>query len=427
MLDPHILRTDSQNIAARLRTRGFDFDAAAYTALEETRKKLQVETQTLQQERNQQSKSIGQAKARGEDIAPLLQHVAKLGEVLEEKKQALTALLEQIEAIALTLPNLPDASVPVGGSEDDNQEIYCSGQPPTFDFEPKSHDALGEALGSMDFGMGSKLAGSRFVVMTGQLAKLQRALTQFMLDVQTNTHGYEEIYVPYLVNAESLQGTGQLPKFGDELFKIEGDFPYYLIPTAEVPVTNTVRDTILSADSLPKRYVCHSPCFRSEAGSYGKDTKGLIRQHQFEKVELVWITTPDASADALLSLRRHAEVVLEKLGLPYRTVALCTGDLGASAIKTYDLEVWLPSQKTYREISSCSNMGDFQARRMQARYRAEGASETTLLHTLNGSGLAVGRTLVALLENYQDEAGVIHIPDVLHPYMGGVKQLSPNT
>lgn len=423
MLDPHILRTDPKGVASRLKTRGFEFNDAEYSALEEARKALQVETQNLQQERNQQSKSIGQAKARGEDIAPLLAHVAKLGALLEDKKQALAVLLEQIEAIALTLPNLPDASVPVGRNEDDNQEIYCSGKPPVFDFEPKSHDALGEALGQMDFGMGAKLAGSRFVVMTGQLAKLQRALTQFMLDTHIDMHGYEEIYVPYLVNAESLKGTGQLPKFGDELFKIEGDFPYYLIPTAEVPVTNTVRDTILLEDVLPKRYVCHSPCFRSEAGSYGKDTKGLIRQHQFEKVELVWVTTPDGSADALESLRRHAEIILEKLGLPYRTVALCTGDLGASAVKTYDLEVWLPSQNTYREISSCSNMGDFQARRLQARYRADGTSDTALVHTLNGSGLAVGRTLVALLENYQDASGVIHIPEVLHAYMGGVKQL----
>tara|TARA_R110002126_G_scaffold239409_2_gene382718 strand:- start:5551 stop:6837 length:1287 start_codon:yes stop_codon:yes gene_type:complete len=425
MLDPHILRTDSNGVATRLKTRGFDFDAAEYMALDEARKTLQVETQHLQQDRNQQSKSIGQAKARGEDIAPLLAQVAKLGEELDEKKQALTALLEKIENISLTLPNMPDASVPVGRSEDDNQEVFVSGKPVAFDFEPQSHDALGEALGQMDFGMGSKLTGSRFVVMTGQLAKLQRALTQFMLDVQTNMHGYEEIYVPYLVNAESLQGTGQLPKFGDELFKIEGDFPYYLIPTAEVPVTNTVRDMILSEDALPKRYVCHSPCFRSEAGSYGKDTKGLIRQHQFEKVELVWITTPEKSAEALESLRGHAEAILEQLGLPYRTVALCTGDLGASAVKTYDLEVWLPSQNAYREISSCSNMGDFQARRMQARYRAEGASETTLLHTLNGSGLAVGRTLVAVLENYQDASGVIHIPKALRAYMGGIKQLLP--
>lgn len=426
MLDPHILRTDPKGVAARLKTRGFDFDAAEYIALDEARKILQVETQNLQQTRNQQSKSIGQAKARGEDIAPLLATVAKLGEQLEEKKQALSVLLEKIENIALTLPNLPDASVPVGRSEEENQEVYVSGKPVMFDFKPKSHDALGEALGHMDFGMGSKLAGSRFVVMTGPLAKLQRALTQFMLDVQTNLHGYEEIYVPYLVNEESLQGTGQLPKFGEELFKIEGDFPYYLIPTAEVPVTNTVRNMILSEDALPKRYVCHSPCFRSEAGSYGKDTKGLIRQHQFEKVELVWITTPEKSMEALESLRRHAEVILEKLGLPYRTVALCTGDLGASATKTYDLEVWLPSQNTYREISSCSNMGDFQARRMQARYRAEGDVDTTLVHTLNGSGLAVGRTLVAVLENYQDASGVIHIPEVLHTYMGGVKQLTPN-
>ncbi len=425
MLDPHILRTDPTGVSRRLKTRGFDFNAAEYMVLEESRKALQVETQRFQQERNQQSKLIGQAKARGEDVTPLLAQVAKLGEYLDEKKRALSVVLEKIEAVALALPNLPDPSVPVGRSEEDNQEIYVSGKPTVFDFEPQSHDALGEALGQMDFGMGSKLAGSRFVVMTGQLAKLQRALTQFMLDVQTQTHGYEEMYVPYLVNAESLQGTGQLPKFGEDLFKIEGDFSYYLIPTAEVPVTNTVRNMILSENDLPKRYVCHSPCFRSEAGSYGKDTKGLIRQHQFEKVELVWFTTPEASAAALETLRRHAEVILELLGLPYRTVALCTGDLGASATKTYDLEVWLPSQNTYREISSCSNMGDFQARRMHARYRAEGASETTFLHTLNGSGLAVGRTLVALLENYQDASGVIHIPDVLHTYMGGVKQLVP--
>jgi len=425
MLDPHILRTDPKAVAARLKTRGFDFNVVEYIALEETRKILQVETQSLQQERNQQSKAIGQAKARGENIAQLLAHVAELGALLEEKKQALTVLLEKIDSIALTLPNLPDASVPIGRSEDDNQEIYRSGTPTTFDFEPQSHDTIGEALGQMNFAMGSKLAGSRFVVMTGQLAKLQRALTQFMLDTHIEAHGYEEIYVPYLVNEKSLEGTGQLPKFGDELFKIEGDFPYYLIPTAEVPVTNTVRDTILSKDVLPKRYVCHSPCFRSEAGSYGKDTKGLIRQHQFEKVELVWMTTPEASSDALESLRRHAEVILEKLGLPYRTVALCTGDLGASAAKTYDLEVWLPSQNMYREISSCSNMGDFQARRMQARYRDEG-SEISLLHTLNGSGLAVGRTLVALLENYQDKAGAVHIPEILHPYMGGVKILTPH-
>ncbi len=426
MLDAHFLRTNSTEIASRLKTRGFDFDAAAFDALESQRKTLQVETEQLQFERNQASKSIGQAKARGEDIAPLLKQVAHLGELLDEKKQALATLLEEIKSIALSLPNLPDTSVPVGRDEADNQEIHRSGVPRVFEFEPKSHDELGEALGQMDFAMGAKLTGSRFVVMTGALAKLHRALIQFMLDIQTNTHGYEEIYVPYMVNQESLIGTGQLPKFGEDLFKLEGEFPYYLIPTAEVPVTNTVRDRILAEDDLPKRYVCHSPCFRSEAGSYGKDTKGMIRQHQFEKVELVWITKPEDSADALESLRRHAEVILEMLGLPYRTVALCTGDLGASAQKTYDIEVWLPSQNTYREISSCSNTGDFQARRMQARYRS-GDKETQFVHTLNGSGLAVGRTMVALLENYQDESGVIHIPAVLQPYMQGLKQLSPGS
>ncbi|MCH9755854.1 MAG: serine--tRNA ligase [Gammaproteobacteria bacterium] len=424
MLDPHLLRTDLDGVAARLKTRGFTVDVAAFNALETTRKTLQVETETLQSERNQASKKIGAAKARGEDIAPLLKQVATLGDTLDQKKQALTVLLEKINAFALTLPNLPDASVPTGHDEADNQEVHRFGEPKTFDFEPKSHDELGEALGQMDFAMGAKLTGSRFVVMTGALAKLHRALIQFMLDVQINTHGYEEIYVPYMVNQDSLLGTGQLPKFGEDLFKLEGEFPYYLIPTAEVPVTNTVRDTILPEADLPKRYVCHSPCFRSEAGSYGKDTKGMIRQHQFEKVELVWVTKPEASDEALESLRRHAEVVLEMLDLPYRTVTLCTGDMGASAQKTYDIEVWLPSQNTYREISSCSNMGDFQARRMQARYRDSG--DTKLVHTLNGSGLAVGRTLVALLENYQDEAGVIHIPSVLQPYMHGLQKLLPS-
>ncbi|MDF1677234.1 MAG: serine--tRNA ligase [Legionellaceae bacterium] len=422
MLDPHLLRTAPDEVAERLRTRGFTFDVAEFKALEAERKALQVETENLQFERNQASKKIGGAKARGEDIAPLLEAVASLGDTLDKKKQALSALLEQIQALTLELPNLPDVSVPIGRDEADNQEVHRFGKPRVFEFEPKAHDDLGEALGMMDFAMGAKLTGSRFLVMTGALAKLHRALIQFMLDVQINTHGYEEIYVPYMVNQDSLLGTGQLPKFGEDLFKLDGELPYYLIPTAEVPVTNTVRDTILSEAELPKRYVCHSPCFRSEAGSYGKDTKGMIRQHQFEKVELVWVTKPKDSADALEALRRHAEVILEMLDLPYRTVVLCTGDMGAGAQKTYDIEVWLPSQNTYREISSCSNMGDFQARRMQARYRA--GNDVSLVHTLNGSGLAVGRTLVALLENYQDEVGTIHIPLVLQPYMQGLSQLA---
>jgi seryl-tRNA synthetase len=421
MLDPHLLRTDLEAVARRLKTRGFELDVAAFQTLEAQRKTLQVETETLQCERNQHSKAIGAAKARGEDMKPLLDKVAHLGDTLNQKKQELAALLDALELKMMSIPNLPDASVPVGLDEADNQEVHRFGTPPVFDFKPKSHDELGEALGQMDFAMGSKLTGSRFVVMTGGMARLHRALIQFMLDIQIGTHGYEEIYVPYIVNSDSLHATGQLPKFGEDLFKLEGEQAYYLIPTAEVPVTNTMRDTITLKDALPKRYVCHSPCFRSEAGSYGKDTKGMIRQHQFEKVELVWVTTPERSDEALEALRHHAEVVLEQLGLAYRTVLLCTGDMGASAQKTYDLEVWLPSQNTYREISSCSNTGDFQARRMQARYRD--ADEIKLTHMLNGSGLAVGRTLVALIENYQDEAGVIHIPEVLHPYMQGMTEL----
>jgi seryl-tRNA synthetase len=423
MLDPHFLRTHSDEVATRLKTRGFEFDAVLFNTLEVQRKALQVETEQLQFERNQASKSIGQAKARGEDIAPLLKKVASLGDVLDAKKQALAALLEQINQLVISLPNLPDASVPIGRDEADNQEVHQFGTPKVFDFEPKSHDVLGEALGQMDFAMGAKLTGSRFVVMKGAIAKLHRALIQLMLDVQINTHGYEEVHVPYMVNQASLLGTGQLPKFGEDLFKLEGEFPYYLIPTAEVPVTNMVRDTIVPEADLPMRYVAHTPCFRSEAGSYGQDTKGMIRQHQFEKVELVWITKPEDSMKALEQLRRHAEVILEMLELPYRTVTLCTGDMGASAQKTYDIEVWLPSQNTYREISSCSNTGDFQARRMQARYRPSAEKETQFVHTLNGSGLAVGRTLVALLENYQNASGSINIPAVLQPYMQGLKML----
>jgi seryl-tRNA synthetase len=423
MLDPRLLRENPQLIAKQLQTRGFKFDVNAFTALEEERKTLQVATQALQNERNQRSKDIGLAKARNEDITSMREEVNRIGDELETKKAELAKTLQQIEAISLTLPNLPHPSVPVGQDEHDNQEIRRWGNPTSFDFPVKSHDELGEALGQMDFPLAAKITGSRFVVLKSQLARLQRALTQFMLDTHINKHGYQEIYVPYIVNADSLLGTGQLPKFEADLFKLTTESPYYLTPTAEIPVTNTVRDTIIDNALLPIRYVCHSPCFRSEAGSYGKDTKGMIRQHQFEKVELIWITTPDRSYDALEQLTSHAEFILQELQLPYRTVALCTGDIGPAAAKTYDLEVWLPSQNTYREISSCSNTESYQARRMQARYRHPETREMELVHTLNGSGLAVGRTLVAIMENYQDKAGNIRIPDVLRPYMGGLERI----
>ena len=421
MLDPHLLRDNPQLVADQLQKRGFKFDVPAFIALDAQRKALQVATQALQNERNQRSKDIGLAKSRNEDITPMRVDVGRISDEMEAKKAELAAVLHQIEDISLRLPNIPHASVPVGRNEEDNQEVRRWGTPSVFDFEVKSHDALGEALGQMDFALASKITGSRFVVMKSQLAKLHRALIQFMLDVHTEEHGYQEIYVPYIVNADSLRGTGQLPKFEEDLFKLQGDAGYYLTSTAEIPVTNTVRDMILNVESLPIRYACHSPCFRSEAGSYGKDTKGLIRQHQFEKVELVWITTPESSYDALEQLTGHAESILQRLELPYRVLSLCTGDMGASAAKTYDLEVWLPSQNTYREISSCSNTESFQARRMQTRYRNPETNDMELVHTLNGSGLAVGRTLVAIMENYQDKDGNIHIPQALRAYMGGVK------
>ena len=424
MLDPHLLRENPQSIAQLLLTRGFCFDVNAYVVLEEKRKALQVATQALQNERNQRSKEIGQAKARNEDISSMREDVNRLSDELDIQKTELEVVLKQIEAICLGLPNLPHPSVPVGRDEKDNQEVRRWGEVLSFDFVVKSHDELGEALGQMDFALAAKITGSRFVVMKGQLARLHRALIQFMLDVHTDEHGYQEIYVPYIVNTDSLLGTGQLPKFENDLFKLAGEAGYYLTSTAEIPVTNTVRDTILNVESLPIRYACHSPCFRSEAGSYGKDTKGMIRQHQFEKVELVWITTSESSYDALEQLTSHAESILQRLQLPYRVLALCTGDMGAGAAKTYDLEVWLPSQNTYREISSCSNMESFQARRMQARYRHTESREMELVHTLNGSGLAVGRTLVAIMENYQDKEGNIHIPVVLQPYMGGLDVIS---
>ena len=354
------------------------------------------------------------------ELLPMRDEVNCLGIELEQKKAELQDVLNQLEGIALSLPNIPHETVPVGKDEQDNQEVRRWGIPATFDFQVKSHDVLGEALGQMDFALAAKITGSRFVVMKGQLARVHRALIQFMLDTHTQDHGYQEIYVPYIINADSLFGTGQLPKFEEDLFKLTGDNNYYLTSTAEIPVTNTVRDTILDAEVLPVRYACHSPCFRSEAGSYGRDTKGMIRQHQFEKVELVWITKPEDSYTILEQLTHHAEVILQQLQLPYRVLALCTGDMGASAAKTYDLEVWLPSQNTYREISSCSNMEAFQARRMKARYRQAETREIELVHTLNGSGLAVGRTLVAIMENYQDKEGNIHIPAVLRPYLGGM-------
>jgi seryl-tRNA synthetase len=421
MLDAQLLRDNPQFVAEQLKRRGFVFDIDAFISLEDKRKALQVATQALQNERNQRSKVIGQAKARGEDIEPMREEVNRLGQELDAKKIELEQVLQQLETITLSLPNLPHESVPIGKDESDNVELRRWGTIPSFDFPVKSHDELGEALGEMDFGLAAKITGSRFVVMKGQLARLHRALIQFMLDIHTQEHNYQEIYVPYIVNADSLLGTGQLPKFEDDLFKLRGEQDYYLISTSEISVTNTVRDTILPVESLPIRHACHSPCFRSEAGSYGKDTKGMIRQHQFEKVELVWITTPETSYEALECLVQHAEVILQRLNLAYRVVTLCSGDMSAGATKTYDLEVWLPSQNRYREISSCSNTEAYQARRMKARYRHPVTKETELVHTLNGSGLAVGRTLVAILENYQDKEGNIHIPQALQPYLPGLK------
>lgn len=421
MLESQLLREKPQFVASKLEARGFQFDVAAYSALEEKRKSLQVSTQALQNERNLRSKAIGDAKSRGENIESMREEVNQLGHNLEQQKLELAEVLKQIENIASTLPNIPDDSVPVGKDEQDNQEVRRWGTIPEFDFAVKSHDELGEHLGQMDFALAAKITGSRFVVMKNNIARLHRALIQLMLDTHTQKHDYLEVNVPYIVNSDSLFGTGQLPKFEEDLFKLTGDQGYYLTSTAEIPVTNMVRDTIISADTLPLRFTCHSPCFRSEAGSYGKDTKGMIRQHQFEKVELVWITKPEESYDALEHLTSHAEAILKSLELPYRVVTLCTGDLGASAAKTYDLEVWLPSQNTYREISSCSNMEAFQARRMKARFKNPQTNEMELVHTLNGSGLAVGRTLVAILENYQKSDGSIRIPKALQPYMGGLE------
>lgn len=424
MLDPKFLRTELDVTAQRLASRGFTLDTAHLSKLEETRKSLQVETEELQASRNAISKSIGQAKSRGEDVGAIMAQVGDLGAKLDAKKAELTELLHTINLIAMSTPNLPDESVPVGKDETENQEVRRWGTPRSFDFAVKDHLDLGEALGGLDFKSAVKVTGSRFIVMKGQIARLNRALGQFMLDLHTQEHGYTETYVPLLVNEDSLLGTGQLPKFGEDLFHTkpatEEGQGLSLIPTAEVPLTNLVRDTIVEANELPLKFTAQTSCFRSEAGSYGRDTRGLIRQHQFEKVELVQIVQPEDSMQALEELTLHAEKVLQLLGLPYRTMLLCTGDMGFGASKTYDLEVWLPAQNTYREISSCSNMKDFQARRMQARYRNPADNKPALLHTLNGSGLAVGRTLVAILENYQNADGSITVPEALHSYMGGI-------
>lgn len=425
MLDAKLLRTDTDNIATQLAKRGFALDTATLNALEEQRKAIQVKTQDLQNERNTRSKSIGQAKARGEDIAPLLAAVSQLGNELDAAKAEQDEVLSKINDIASAIPNLLDESVPEGKDEDDNVEIKRWGTPREFDFEVKDHVDLGFAVDKgLDFESGAKLAGTRFAVMRGKIAKLHRALAQFMLDMHTEEHGYQEMYVPYLVNANSLYGTGQLPKFGEDLFHTDlSGKNFSLIPTSEVPLTNMYRDEIVDEAELPIKMTAHTPCFRSEAGSGGRDIRGLIRQHQFDKVEMVQLVKPENSFDALDELTGHAEAILEKLELPYRTMTLCSGDVGFSATKTFDLEVWLPAQNTYREISSCSNMGAFQARRMQARFRNSETNKPELLHTLNGSGLAVGRTLVAILENYQQADGSIEIPTALQPYMNGLTKI----
>lgn len=421
MLDPRLIRTQLEAVEAQMARRSFKLDTAAFLELEAQRKEIQARTQALQNERNTRSKAIGQAKARGEDIQPLLAEMQHFGDDLKQMEERLDQIQARLEQLLLGVPNLLDAAVPEGRGEAENREIHRWSEPPTFEFDPKDHVDLGIGLRGMDFDAAAKLTGSRFVVLYGPLCRLHRALTQFMLDVHTQDHGYTEAYVPYLANADSLRGTGQLPKFEEDLFKIGHDPAFYLIPTAEVPVTNLVRDDILEADRLPLKFVCHTPCFRSEAGSYGKDVRGMIRQHQFEKVELVQITAPEDSGRAHEELTGHAEEILKRLQLPFRRMLLCAGDTGFSSAKTYDLEVWLPGQGAYREISSCSNFRDFQARRLRARWRNPETGKPELVHTLNGSGLAVGRTLIAILENYQDERGRIRVPEALMPYLGGAE------
>ena len=425
MLDPQLLRNELDMCEQQLARRGFILDVPALQKLEEQRKTLQIETQQLQSERNSQSKSIGQAKAKGEDVSEILASVSKIGDQLKETEEKLKLVQHDIELISLSIPNLPDETIPNGKDENDNQEERKWGTPKEFNFDVLDHVDLGEKIGGLDFETAAKITGSRFAVMSGSIARLHRALIQFMLDTHINEHGYTETYVPYIVNKESLQGTGQLPKFEEDLFKLRSDNDVYLIPTAEVPVTNIVRDTIIEADYMPRKYVCHTPCFRSEAGAYGRDTRGMIRQHQFEKIEMVQVVKANDSEQALEDLTANAEAILQKLNLPYRVMTLCTGDTGFSAAKTYDLEVWLPAQNTYREISSCSNFKDFQARRLKARWRNPETGKPELVHTINGSGLAVGRTLVAVLENYQQQDGTIQVPAALKPYMNGLETISP--
>ena len=424
MLDPQLLRTQLETVQAALKRRGFELDTATLARLEAARKQYQTATESLQAERNRRSKAIGEAKARGEDIDAVRADVARLGEELKSNQSLLEQAQEELEAFALGLPNLPDASLPDGLNEEANREERRWGTPREFDFTPRDHVELGEILAGIDFEAGARIAAARFAVLSGEVARMQRALIQFMLDIHTREHGYREVYVPFLVNARSMRGTGQLPKFKEDLFEIPTQ-GFFLIPTAEVPVTNLVQDTILEDAQMPARYVCHSPCFRSEAGSYGRDTRGMIRQHQFEKVELVQMVRPQDSWRAHEELTGHAEVILQRLNLPYRVMTLCTGDVGFSSAKTYDLEVWLPAQQNYREISSCSNFLDFQARRLKARWRNPETGKPELLHTLNGSGLAVGRTLIAVMENYQQADGSVTVPEALRPYMGGLEALTP--
>ena len=423
MLDIQALRSDLDGVVAQLKGRGFEFDSASFTALEQERKTVQTRTQELQAKRNNTSKQIGIAKSKGEDVSAIMAEVAGLGEQLKADEARLLELQDSLLNLLQIVPNLPHSSVPQGKSEADNVEVRKVGTPRTFDFEVKDHTDVGTPLG-LDFDTGTKLSGTRFTLMRGHIAKMHRALAQFMIDTQTEQHGYEECYTPYLVNAETLTGTGQLPKFEEDLFSLQhNDSKLYLIPTSEVTLTNTVRDEIVALESLPIKLTAHTPCFRSEAGSYGRDTKGMIRQHQFDKVEMVQIVHPDTSYAALEEMVGHAENILKALGLPYRVVSLCTGDMGFGAAKTYDLEVWLPAQNTYREISSVSNCEAFQARRLQARFRNE-SGKPELVHTLNGSGLAVGRTLVAVLENYQNADGSVTVPEVLRPYMNGLEKMT---
>lgn len=430
MLDIQVLRNDLAGVAARLATRGYTLDTVKFEQLEAERKSIQTRTQELQAKRNSSSKLIGQAKAKGEDVSAIMAEVGALGEELKQLEAKLPLLLQEMDAFLAVIPNTPHATVPVGKSEADNFEVRKVGAVPTFTFAVQDHVSVGEGLGGLDFETATKIAGARFSLLKGPLARMHRALAQFMLDTHTEQHGYTETYVPYLVNADSMRGTGQLPKFEEDLFKVprqsseESEQNFYLIPTAEVPVTNMVRDSIVPLENLPLKFVAHTPCFRSEAGSYGRDTRGMIRQHQFDKVELVQIVRPDQSYDALEQLLAHAETILQKLALPYRVMKLCTGDMGFSSAMTYDIEVWLPAQNVYREISSCSNFEAFQARRMQARFRNE-QGKPELLHTINGSGLAVGRTLVAILENYQQADGSVVVPEVLRPYMGGLEHIRP--